>query len=193
MKFLLLCGVVLFNGCGQQQDTEDEPNNPTPTATPRNGRDGQNGASCTILEDSIICPDGTSFIFPQPKDGVDGQVGQTGLPGNDGQDGYSCTVIQTETGATINCQDGTTASINNGTNGIDGVDGEDATGVSSVQFCPNIAGSFPEFGMCINNELYAVFMGANNQVRMSRLTPGTFSTTDGRQCTFTVVEGCTIQ
>lgn len=79
----------------------------------------------------------------QPKDGKDATVdygliystidnkiaslpllqGERGIPGINGVNGKSCTVTQTDTGALITCEDGTSAIITNGTNGTNGVDG----------------------------------------------------------------------
>ena len=52
---------------------------------------------CKIVDDTIICPDGSSM--PLPKDGIDGIDGSDGLDGKDGVDGV------------------------NGNDGADGVDG----------------------------------------------------------------------
>jgi len=52
--------------------------------------------------------------IPKPKDGING---------TNGINGTSCTTTQTETGATINCGDGTSSTVNNGANGQDGSDG----------------------------------------------------------------------
>lgn len=52
--------------------------------------------------------------LPKPKDGVDGKDGLNGVAGKDGS---SCTTIQSDSGATITCGDGSTSTITNGADG----------------------------------------------------------------------------
>jgi hypothetical protein len=86
---------------------------------------------------------------------------------------------------------------NNGMNGINGVDGKDATPVSMIKFCPSLnevyPTNFPEYGMCVNNNLYAVYWNGNTAF-LSKLLPGTYTTTAiGGNCTFTVQSNsCTV-
>lgn len=56
-----------------------------------------------------------------------GPTGPAGDPGTDGANGTSCSVIQTDTGAIISCEDGTSADIYHGD------DGEHGTPCSVVQ------------------------------------------------------------
>ena len=90
------------------------------------GRDGADG------RDGVDGMDGSPGADGQDgMDGADGQDGAKGDPGADGADGSSCSVIQTTSGATLSCTDGTMASIFNGTDGVigsngsDGADGQD--------------------------------------------------------------------
>lgn len=59
--------------------------------------------------------------------------------------------------------------------------------VSSITFCPTLSGGdgFPETGIYIGPELYAVYAKGQN-IHFTRLTPGNYVTTDGRNCQFTV-------
>lgn len=97
------------------------------------------------------------------KDGTNGINGQAGTPGVNGKDGL---------------------------NGTDGEGGQDATPVTMIKFCPNerevYPSNFPEYGMCIDNNLYAVYWNGNAAF-LAKLLPGRYTTTAiGGNCTFTV-------
>ena len=94
----------------------------------------------------------------------------------------SCTVNQTNTGAIINCPDGSSVPISNGIDAIDG------TLVTPVKLCtgttsyPNV---FVEYAFCIENKLYGVY--SVNGGFMSYLPDGTYSSNAiGSACTLTV-------
>lgn len=77
-----------------------------------------------------------------------------------------------------------------GTNGSNGVNGQNATPINMIKFCPNInevyPNTFPEYGMCIDNNLYAVYWNGNTAF-LAKLVAGTYTTTAiGGNCTFTV-------
>lgn len=57
--------------------------------------------------------------------------GPAGAQGEPGQDGYSCSVLATDEGARILCEDGTSADVRNGTRGLTGLTG--LQGPSGVQ------------------------------------------------------------
>ena len=195
MNSLLICTLLILAGCGSLRGPKGD------NGVGSQGQTGQDGASCQLNSEGYLsCPDGSSFKIPEGKAGVDGS---------------SCTVEPNSVGSTITCPDGSTSVVVNGTNGTNGTDGTsgtdgaagtngtngnngtdgvDATPITLVPFCPSIAGAFPEFGMCIGNQLIAVYDGpTNSDVRLVKLTPGNYQTTDGRACTFTLVSGCTIQ
>jgi len=117
MKKLLviLAFAVFFLGCGQEL-VEIK---------------GEDGKSCTLEGSFLVCEDGTAFDTTGVPgldgtsglngtngvdgiDGADGQDGANGQDGLDGKDGLSCTVTQTDGGALVDCEDGTTAIINHG-------------------------------------------------------------------------------
>jgi hypothetical protein len=84
-----------------------------------------------------------------------------------------------------------------GPKGDTGAPGQDATPVKTVQFCPSQGattyGHFPEYGLCIGNEIYAVFWDKNNAF-LAKVVPGTYtSTSTGLQCTFTVAADCEVK
>jgi hypothetical protein len=112
-----------------------------------------------------------------------------------------CSVTQTPSGATINCTDGTYANITNGSQGPQGPQGpqgsQGATGnanIATVQFCQNYTSnsSYPEYGFCINGNLYATFWDGKN-AWTALITPGYYmSTATNASCNFTVGPNCLI-
>lgn len=78
-----------------------------------------------------------------------------------------------------------------GTPGIQGVAGLNGTTVSTVKFCPGVpdtyASSFPEYGLCLDNKVYAVYWNGSTSF-LAYLTPGKYVTTStGANCNFEVV------
>ncbi len=66
---------------------------------------------------------------PPGEQGIQGEPGfpgTPGAPGQDGEDGSSCTVVDGDGFATINCEDGTTATVNDGAEGQPGPAGMSA-------------------------------------------------------------------
>jgi len=87
----------------------------------------------------------------------------------------------------------------NGQDGIDGINGQDGQDaqLETIKFCPDLEDvypkSFPEYGLCIGNKVYAVY-STNNTAFLSYLTPGTYITTsNGINCRFqVVVDSCEV-
>jgi hypothetical protein len=82
-----------------------------------------------------------------------------------------------------------------GANGINGANGSNGTIITVVQFCPGVDPSypstFPEVGLCINNNIYAVYSA--NDGFLTLITPGLYeSNAVGSSCTFTVGDNCEI-
>lgn len=138
----------------------------------------------------------------------------SGIPG---PAGTSCSVTSTSLGAIVECTDGTSATILNGSTGatgsqgiqgiqgiqgvagqqgaqgVAGINGTDATPVIVVQFCPSIpSSSYPEQGFCIGGQLYAEWYLPPNS-GLVLLPPGNYASTQANGCNFTVVQGCQIQ
>jgi len=155
----------------------------------------------------------------QGERGANGTPGLPGAPGNDGHDGapaQPCSVVAVPVnsnapagGSLINCPDGTSSLVLNGTNGTNGHDGQNGTNgqngqdgqnghdgtngtngtvVSSVQFCPGTVSypsTFPEVGFVIGGQLYAVYSA--NGGFLTYIPPGTYSSNGiNNSCTFTV-------
>ena len=81
-----------------------------------------------------------------------------------------------------------------GTNGIDGKQGSPGTTITSVQFCPGVPSypsTFPETGLCINGNIYAVYSA--NDGFWTLIPPGIYhSNAIGSSCNFTVMSNCVI-
>jgi len=109
------------------------------------------------------------IVGPQGPQGSQGPAGEKGDAGADGQDGQD---------------------------GQQGPAGADGTVITVVQFCPNhtpnYPSTFPEFGLCIEGQLYAVY--STNGGFLALIPPGTYSSNAvGSACTFTVSAGCVVQ
>lgn len=83
-----------------------------------------------------------------------------------------------------------------GAPGSPGNDGKDASGVTAVQFCPGVSPvyptTFPESGLCINGNIYAVYSA--NGGFLTLIPPGVYSSNAiGSACNFTVTANCGVQ
>lgn len=92
----------------------------------------------------------------------------------------------------------TTASISGYTPiaGPQGPQGKPGTGVSKIQFCPGYTTTypttFPEYGTCIEGQLYAVYWDTHNAWE-ALIVPGYYkSTSTSAPCNFTVFDNCTV-
>lgn len=114
-----------------------------------------------------------------PAQGPAGPKGDKGDPGDSiqGPPGLSCTVTAVTNGSIISCEDGTQTTITNGLNG---------GSITTVALCPsNTGGVFNEYLLLIANEPYAVYV-RGQAIGITKLWPGTWETTDGRKCQFTI-------
>lgn len=148
-----------------------------------NGTNGINGTNGTNGSNGVDGINGTNGA-----DGVNGTNGTDGINGTNGIDGTN--------GANgVDGQDGTDGV--NGTNGTNGQDGAAApaspfTPVALVDPCGDAPGIYDEvFIKMANGLLVASFSdtAAGHNTRFSILTPGSYTTTDGDNCTFTVSPG----
>jgi hypothetical protein len=140
----------------------------------------------TLTGAEVSCTDGTHSTI------TNGSNGAAGSPG------VSCSVAPVVGGVKLSCPDGSTQTLLNGVNGQNGNNGNngiDGTVITSIKFCPNIPdtypSSFPEYGVCMNNQLYAVYWNGS-QAFLALLTPGNYSSTSPQGCSFHVVSGCSI-
>jgi hypothetical protein len=117
---------------------------------------------------------------PRGRDGNDGPPGIAGPPGpmgpkgDQGEPGISCAVHQTSEETVFECADNTYAVI----------PFEDE--VETIELCPTVTGgSFKEYLVKIDGQLFGVY-ASGQRIGVAKLWQGTWSTTDGRNCTFTV-------
>jgi hypothetical protein len=127
--------------------------------------------------------------------------GNQGSVGPSGQVGIPCTSESIQNGIVISCPNSTPVTITDGINGLNGMDGlpgspgTNGTIITVEQFCPGVDSSypstFPEVGLCINNNIYAVYSA--NDGFLTLITPGLYeSNAVGSSCTFTVGDNCEI-
>lgn len=83
-----------------------------------------------------------------------------------------------------------------GPTGATGPAGANGTAITVVQFCagvtPSYPSTFPETGLCINGNIYAVYSA--NDGFLTEIVPGAYnSNAIGSSCSFTVLPNCLIQ
>lgn len=108
--------------------------------------------------------------------------------------GQQVLVDGTLQGVTCNGATGSTGDVGNtGPVGPAGQNGTPGTVIAPVKFCPESPsyGTFPEYGVCISNQLYAVYSA--NGGFLALISPGRYSS-DGinSACSFTVGTNCEI-
>lgn len=119
--------------------------------------------------------------------GPGGPAGPQGATGPQGGKGDSCTVQTAVNGAIILCEDGTSVVL---VNGQDGEDGEDApptpyTVTELIDPCGDQSG-FDEVLLRLANGALIAHYSSGNREFLTVVGPGTYSTTDGHSCIFTV-------
>lgn len=116
-----------------------------------------------------------------------------------GKDGTSCTTQSLSNGARISCTDGTQSVVYNGTNGTNGQNGQDGQDGEDGQDAPPSAysvvelvdpcgkqASFDEVLLRLqNNQIMAHYADGAKQF-LTIVGPGSYVTTDGTHCYFTV-------
>jgi hypothetical protein len=139
--------------------------------------------------------------------GPKGDQGLRGAQGPEGLPGTNCSVTSMTPnsaapngGSLIQCPDGTSSLVLNGSNGSNGKDGQNGTNgtsgtiITSIQFCPgtpSYPSIFPEVGFCINDKIYAVYSSQGGFLTV--VQPGTWvSNAIGSSCTFTVGPNCEV-
>jgi hypothetical protein len=79
-----------------------------------------------------------------------------------------------------------------GANGQNGQNGAPGTIVTPVKFCANDNSTFPEYGLMIGNDLFAVYWGTTPasptkpQAFLTKLVPGNYRSTGGNNCLFSI-------
>ena len=150
-----------------------------------NGADGSDGLSAYEIYLQTN-PGKTEQEFLASLIGPTGAVGQNGADGQNGSNGQNGLSAYE-----IAVQNGFVGSASDWLDSLKGVDGIDAvsSGVTPVKLCSADNSAFPEYGLKIGNDIYAVYYGnINNSLRsfLAKLTPGTYVTTNGANCQFTI-------
>lgn len=151
------------------------------------------------------------------RDGMDGQDGHDGLDGRDGVNGTSSTITVSSSAPSCGSKGGytlttTTGAVSTsfpicngaqgaqGQQGIQGLAGSNGTIVTPVKFCSNDNSAFVEYGLYVGGDLYAVYWGDTpgsnghkEQAFLTKLAPGSYQSTGGNNCTFTVNSNLSIQ
>lgn len=128
-----------------------------------------------------------------------GPSGAVGSNGTNGTNGTSCVVLQTLSGATLTCGDGSYAIISNGQDGLQGLAGEagqNATPITAIQLCPNVApvypSVFPEAVLCVAGHLYGTYNGNTSYQYFAELPDGAYTSSgQGSVCSFSI-SGCQV-
>jgi len=149
------------------------------------GPEGPQGSSGSPGAVGPVGPQG-----PQGGIGPQGPQGDTGAQGPQGNTGpQGATGAQGGTGP--QGPQGPTGP--QGATGPQGPTGADGTQITPVKFCSQTANyptTFPEYGLCINNSLYAVY--STNGGFLALIPNGNYKSDGvGSSCNFTV-NGCTV-
>jgi hypothetical protein len=143
------------------------------------GPAGANAAPTVVTEQPASpeqCPNGgvqvnigdTQSVICNGANGAPGATGSTGAAGATGPQGQP---------------------------GQNGINGTNATPVTTIQFCPGVTptypSNFPEYGICLSGNLYAVYSA--NGGFLALIPPGVYSS-DGinASCDFTVRANCEV-
>jgi hypothetical protein len=128
-------------------------------------------------------------------EGEAGDNGSNGSDGADGQDGENCEVVQAINGALIVCANSSVLVLN-GQNGEDGTDGEDGSDAPPTAFTVTAiidpCGQQSQWDEVLlklaNGQIIASFSqnASGLNTRFVSLLPGSYITTDGTACQFTV-------
>lgn len=72
-----------------------------------------------------------------------------------------------------------------GSTGAQGLPGAPGSTITPIPFCPSLPGNYPEYGLLIDGSLFAVYYDSNG-AHLAKLVEGSYITTDGRSCSFSV-------
>lgn len=134
-----------------------------------------------VLLVAFVISCGQDIPGPQGSQGLPGEVGSQGEKGDKGDKGDTGNVgaqgpqgIQGVQGL-------------QGVSGANGLDGTPGTVLTMIKFCPLDSHNFPEQGMKIGTDIYAVYWSGSTAF-LTKLIPGTYRTTSisSMNCYFTV-------
>lgn len=135
-----------------------------------------------VLAISILGSGCAPLIQPREVVFFEGTPGPQGEVGPQGPQGSSCTTTQLSNGLRISCPDGTESVVLNG---------QDAAppsyyGVTSIVDPCGRQGSFDEVLLKLSNGQILAHFASGAQQFLAIIGNGTYSTTDGTSCTFTI-------
>lgn len=168
--------ISLFIGCGSESTTPITDCNQVYTQEFCDSIRGKDGQDANQGEDSNNDAEG---------DGQGDEPFNTAGPeGPRGESGNSCTVLNGENGAIIECTDGTEVSIRNGNDGNNGSDSI----IETIDPCGKEADYDEVLLRFSSDKLYAVY-ASGQKIFLTEVTDGKYITTDGTKCTFSVDNG----
>lgn len=161
MKYIIL--LMVLNACG--------------TA----GNNIAKGIKCMNAGETCHEPE-----VPTPTPAPTGRPGTDGKDGKPGESGKNCQITKVDNGAIISCAENTVV-ILNGTNGSDGKDAPPTSYTVTEMIDPcGKQTSFDEVLLrLVNRQLLAHYASGANQF-LTVIGPGTYHTTDGSMCYFTI-------
>lgn len=130
------------------------------------GTPGPTGNAGSVGETGLIGPVGPIGAVGLP--GIMGPTGAVGATGSAGLQGVS------------------------GLDGTNGTNGQDGASVTTVKFCNDDTSAFPEYGIVIGSNIYAVYWGTapyspnTSEAFLALIKPGSYVSTGGNGCHFTV-------
>lgn len=150
-------------------------------------------AQCPNGGVKLDVPGSTKYICNGLK-GETGSVGSLGPKGEDGKSAYEIALdngfVGTELEWLTSLHGNTGLTGPQGPIGPQGPAGTAGVGnTSAIQLCPGDSATYPEYGLVIGNSVYAVYYGVVNgsiQAFLAKLSPGSYATTNGPTCNFTV-------
>lgn len=93
---------------------------------------------------------------------------------------------------TVVCNGATGQAGATGSQGIQGPAGQPGSSVTPVKFCNSDHSAFPEYGLLVGHDLFAVYWGttpsspSQSTAFLALITPGSYQSTGGNGCNFTI-------
>lgn len=194
LLLMTLVALVSIVGCG-------------PQGSP--GQQGQQGVGSSIKVDTALyCTNGgirvtsyRDFDNDGIQDANDTVVSVSEVcNGLNGTNGVSptigvtvATIAQCSTGGYVFTATGSSpAIVCDGIQGVQGLQGIPGTAITPVKFCNTDTSTYPEYGLMIGTQLFAVYWGTapysgnNKTAFLTEIIPGNYTSTGGNGCSFTI-------
>jgi hypothetical protein len=202
-NFLLIFCILVLVSCGKA------------------GKDGVDGISAPValgpdkiltgidfedIDPGLVCANGGVSIFTFQDENTDGlfQIGESVLKVKaicNGIDGTNASLTIENIASSVSCPSGgvkvsggslSPVEVCHGVNGLNGLNGANGTIVQPVKFCSTDNSAFPEYGVMIGDELFAVYWGttpgspSTSQAFLTKLVAGNYRSTGGNNCLFSI-------